>query len=188
MTAIAARRATVARLHAAGHSLRVIAEQVGASKDTIARDLAGIEAAATAAAARTADRQARRRLHRRARPARLRRPQPLRHRRTDPTTDAAPARDTSHAAEARPAPSTSSAAPCLTVPASSTLLRDLATLTRNGVTPEAAIAGAVWTMARAYLTAWERGLYPPTVDPAIVGTQYGPYVPLRRNRLDMIAT
>ncbi|MFE6223314.1 hypothetical protein [Streptomyces sp. NPDC057854] len=193
-TDIAARRATVARLHATGHSLRTIAEQIGASKDTVARDVEAIEAAAKAAAARAAARHARRRLHRRARPARLRRPQPLRHRLAHATATATLARDASRDTEARPAASTPSGAPCLTVPVTPGLLRDLATLTGNGVSAETALAAAVWTQARAYRHAWDTGVYPRTADPHLTGSTYAPYTPLpprptqQRNRLDMIAT
>ncbi|MBB4987478.1 helix-turn-helix domain-containing protein [Streptomyces nymphaeiformis] len=168
-TTIETRRATVARLHAEGHSYRQIADQVGVSKDTVARDVRDVEAATAQAAARLA----RRRLPRRARPARLRRPQAPRQRRTAPLPAPAPVRDTAHDTTPPPAP----AAPCVALPLSVRLVADLATLTRNGVSPEAAILHAVGYMARAYRQGWEAGLYPRNVNPVLQRHQFAPYRP-----------
>ncbi|MFF2774838.1 hypothetical protein ACFVU3_08005 [Streptomyces sp. NPDC058052] len=171
---LATRRATVARLHAAGTPLRGIADAVGVSKDTVARDLDAL-AALTAKAAAHRDRQ---RLRRRARPAHRCRPHTLRRRRSDTAAPAAPARDASRDAKARPASGPASGETRLTLAATPRLLSDLAVLTANGVDIEAAVAGAVWTLARAYRTAWETGLYPTTADPALTGHEYAPYRPL----------
>ncbi|MFC8290057.1 helix-turn-helix domain-containing protein [Streptomyces sp. NPDC057242] len=157
--AVAARRATVAQLRKDGRSLRDIADEVGVSKDTVRRDLDALSRDTE-----TASDQDRR------------------------TPVAPDAPDVAHPAATpvsrltelsrdTPAPTATPAVPCLTVPLDQALIADLATLTRNGVSPEAALRRALALVASTYRQAWDAGLYPRTADPVVTRHQYAPYKP-----------
>ncbi|MFF6836016.1 helix-turn-helix domain-containing protein [Streptomyces sp. NPDC012438] len=155
--AVAARRATVAQLRKAGRSLRDIADEVGVSKDTVRRDLEALSR--DTATPVDQDRRA-----------------PVAPNTPDVADPAAtPVSRLADLSRDTPAPAATPAVPCLTVPLDQALIADLATLTRNGVSPEAAIRRALALVASTYRQAWDAGLYPRTVDPVINRHQYAPY-------------
>ncbi|WP_432116616.1 helix-turn-helix domain-containing protein [Streptomyces sp. S1] len=164
--AVAARRAAVAALRDKGHSIRAIAKELTISKDTVHRDL-------------------------KARPRDTTTP-------PDQDQSAPVAPDTPTVADTPPPPATpvsrltelsrdtpppaatppaTPPVPCLTIPLDQALIADLATLTRNGTRPQAAIRYALARAANTYRQAWDAGLYPRTADPVISRHQYAPYQP-----------
>ncbi|MFB7031730.1 MULTISPECIES: helix-turn-helix domain-containing protein [unclassified Streptomyces] len=153
--AVAARRATVAQLRKNGRSLRDIADEVGVSKDTVRRDLASLSR--DTATPSDQDRRT---------PVAPDAPD-VAHPSATPVSRLA---DLSRDTAAPPAP-------CLTVPLDQALIADLATLTRNGTSPEAAIRRALALVAGTYRQAWDAGLYPRTADPVVNRHQYAPYQP-----------
>ncbi|RSS51382.1 HTH domain-containing protein [Streptomyces sp. WAC01280] len=149
-TAIATRRARVVELLRDNVSQRDIATRLGVSKDVIYRDVQAL----ARGAATPPDQE-----HRApSAPEILAVALPAA---TPPQAPATPSRDTA-----------TPAAPCLAVPLDGALLADLATLTRNGTTPEDALRRAVAFMARAYRQAWERDIYPRDANPVIGRYQY----------------
>ncbi|MEU7293345.1 helix-turn-helix domain-containing protein [Streptomyces exfoliatus] len=155
----AARRAQVARLRAKNLSVRQIAEQLGASPAAIQRDIDALKR----------------------------------------DTETAPDQDTNTSVSPNIEPPTETPrhqtetenrdtetlkrdtetplGPCLSVPIDTRLLADLLTLTRNGISPEAAIRHALGHVAHAYRQAWAAGLYPHDVNPVIARHQFAPHRP-----------
>ncbi|MFE6853452.1 helix-turn-helix domain-containing protein [Streptomyces sp. NPDC057674] len=153
--AVARRRATVAKLLRDDLPQRKIAERLGVSKDVIYRDVQAMSRDAA----------------------------------TPPDQDNRGPRATDILDVALPAatppepPATASrdtatpAAPGLTLPLDAALVADLATLTRNGTTPEAAIRHAVAHLAKGYRLAWGIGLYPRDIDPVLSHPRFHHYQP-----------
>ncbi|MYV64450.1 HTH domain-containing protein [Streptomyces sp. SID2131] len=161
--AVAARRATVADLRDKGRSIRSIAEELKISKDVVHRDIKALSR--DTATPSDQDRRA---------PVAPDAPDVALPPATPVSRLADLSRDTPAPAATPPA---TPAVPCLTVPLDPALLTDLATLTRNGTSPEAALRYALSQAAGLYRQAWDAGLYPPDVNPVTSRHQYVPYQP-----------
>ncbi|MFE9737323.1 helix-turn-helix domain-containing protein [Streptomyces sp. NPDC006477] len=157
--AIAKRRATVAQLRATGLSLRDIAAKLGTTKDAVYRDTQAL--ARDTATPPDQERRAP------VPPEILAVALPAA---TPATGPATPSRDTA-------TPPATPAVPTLTVPLDPALIADLATLTRNGTSPQAAIRHALAYVASTYRQAWEAGVYPRDANPVIERHSYVPYRP-----------
>lgn len=170
-TDLTARRAEVARLRAGGLSIRQIAVRLGASPAAIERDIKALKRT-TETATDTAPEQG----ESPAAPPRILDValSPQRPAETPPRDTDTPFRDT---APRHRYTNRDTETPSLVVPLDPALLADLATLTRNGVAPAAAIRHAVGYMARTYRQAWDAGLYPADVNPALERHQFAPYKP-----------
>ncbi|MFE7517260.1 helix-turn-helix domain-containing protein [Streptomyces sp. NPDC057540] len=149
------RRATVAQLRADGLSLREIATKLDITKDTVYRDLQALSRdTATPCDQPCCSTVA---------PSILAVALPT----ATPESDTAtPSRDTA-----------THPAPAVTLPLTARFVADLATLTRNNVSPEAAVRHAVALVARAYRQAWEAGTYPRDVNPVLARYQFAPHTP-----------
>lgn len=154
---LAARRTEVARLRAAGRSVRQIAEQLGASPAAIQRDIDALKRDTETAPDQDNSSTVSPRIVDIAIPD----PEQTETPRHPPET---PNRDTE-------TPLVSS----VTLPLDAALLDDLATLTRNGRTPEAAVRRALAFMAGAYRQAWTTNVCPPTIEPIIDRYSIKPY-------------
>ncbi|MFE7517059.1 helix-turn-helix domain-containing protein [Streptomyces sp. NPDC057540] len=153
--AIETRRATVAQLRADGLSLREIATKLSTTKDTVHRDLQAL----SRDTATPCDQ-----------PCRSTAPPDIL---TVALPTATPESDT-----ATPSRDTAThPAPAVTLPLTARFVADLATLTRNGISPEAAVRHAVALVAQAYRQAWEAGTYPRDVNPVMKRYEFAPYTP-----------
>ncbi|MFJ3786970.1 hypothetical protein [Streptomyces sp. NPDC090093] len=162
-TTVAKRRAAVAALRDKGKSIRAIAQELAITKDTVHRDIKAL--ARDTATPSDQDRRT---------PVAPDTPGVA----PPPATPVSRLADLSRDAPAPAvAPPATPAVPCLTVPLDPALLADLATLTRNGTSPETAIRHALARVASTYRQAWDAGLYPRTADPVISRHQYAPYQP-----------
>ncbi|MFE2556656.1 helix-turn-helix domain-containing protein [Streptomyces sp. NPDC059352] len=157
--ALAKRRATVAQLRATGLSLREIAAELGTTKDAVYRDTQAL----SRDTATPPDQDCRAPVA----PDILAVALPAATPQSGPAT---PSRDTA-------TPTATPAVPTLTVPLDPALLADLATLTRNGTSPQAAIRRALAYVAGTYRQAWEAGVYPRDTNPVIERHSYVPYRP-----------
>ncbi|MFI6249018.1 helix-turn-helix domain-containing protein [Streptomyces sp. NPDC051016] len=152
---ITARRAMVEELmrREPGISARKIADRLGVGKDTVRRDIAGIEAEQRQSAPDPAAVE----------------PEPA---------PAAPQETEAGAPDEPPAqPDDAPDADRLTLACDDQLRAGLAMLARAGHTPEDAVRLAVAVLARAYEGAWRFGLYPAGVAPRVRVVDLYPYVP-----------
>ncbi|MFC8008895.1 helix-turn-helix domain-containing protein [Streptomyces cinereoruber] len=161
--AVAARRATVAALRDKGLSIRAIAQELTITKDTVYRDIRAVSR--DTATPSDQDRRA---------PVAPNAPDVAPPTATPVSRLADLSRDTPTPTATPPA---TPAVPCLTVPLDAALLADLATLTRNGSSPQTAIRYALSQAASLYRQAWDAGLYPRDVNPVLGRHQYAPYQP-----------
>lgn len=160
----AARRAEVAILRAEKLSVRQIAEQLGASPAAIQRDIDALKRDTETAPDQDTSAPVSPRIVDVALPAL---PQTETPRHPTETTN----RDTETPNRDTETPIVSS----VTLPLDAALLDDLATLTRNGRSPEDAVRRALHFVANAYRQGWAAGVCPPTVEPIIDRFTIKPY-------------